>query len=155
MKKSLTYWSALCAVRVASFPILGSHSSSKSEFVTTLSSRHSQRGRILSTVAVLFIACAAAYPGIAICVALTISGFGLHGGPRAVASAVVYGLAAYAAPTIIGVHLFRRRGWGLLRASQRFRCSRPSATVRDSHCYRACRRCACEGLSQEDPSTRG
>jgi len=31
------------------------------------------------------------------------------------ASAVVYVIAAYAAPAVIGAHFFRTRGWGLLR----------------------------------------
>lgn len=75
----------------------------------------SRLGLVLSTVVLLLLACAAAYLGIGICVALTISGFELHEGPRAVASAVIYVLAACAAPAVIGAHSYRTRGWGRLR----------------------------------------
>lgn len=75
----------------------------------------SQLGLVLSTVVLLLLACLGAYFGIVICVALTIRGFELHEGPRAVLSAVVYAVAAYAAPAVIGAHFFRTRGWGLLR----------------------------------------
>ena len=75
----------------------------------------SRLGLVLSTVVLLLLACLGAYLGILICVVLTISGFELHEGPRAVASAVVYVVAAYVAPAVIGAHFFRTRGWGLLR----------------------------------------
>lgn len=75
----------------------------------------SRLGLVVSTVVLLLLACLGAYFGIGICVALTISGFELHEGPRAVLSAVVYVLAAYAAPAVIGAHFFRTRGWSLLR----------------------------------------
>lgn len=75
----------------------------------------SRFGPAVSTVVSLLIACAGAYVGIGICVALTISGFELDEGPRAVISAVVYVGAAYVAPAVIGAHFFRTRGWGLLR----------------------------------------
>ena len=76
----------------------------------------SRFGPVASTVVLLLIACAGAYFGVGICVALTISGFELHEGPRAVASAVVYVVAGYVAPAVIGRRFFRTRGWGLLRA---------------------------------------
>lgn len=76
----------------------------------------SRFGPVASTVVLLFIACAVAYFAIGICLALTISGFELHEGPRAVTSAVVYVVAAYVAPAVIGAHFFRTRGWVLLRS---------------------------------------
>lgn len=75
----------------------------------------SRLGLVLSTVVLLLLACLGAYLGILVCVVLTISGFQLHEGPRALTFAVVYVLAAYAAPVVSGAHFFRTRGWGLLR----------------------------------------
>lgn len=70
---------------------------------------------MLSTVAVLLLACIGAYLGCAICLALTISGFEGHAGPGALASTAAYVLAAYAVPIGIGAHWFRTRGWSLVK----------------------------------------
>jgi hypothetical protein len=61
-------------------------------------------------------ACAAAYFGIGICTALTISGFAVHEELRAVASAAAYVLAAYGAPVVVGLYSSLIRGLSMLMA---------------------------------------
>lgn len=70
---------------------------------------------MLSTAAVLLLACIGAYFGCVICLALTISGLEGHAAPGALVSTAGYVMAAYAAPIWIGAHWFRIHSWSVVR----------------------------------------